>query len=302
MRFGPILISVFLGLITLLVFSFTSEDEKFHESKSMIALRKVGHELLLDAGDKTSRVLPVKQLAPNSFRLTFSAPFHIKADRLVAIMDQTVKAQQLPPYYLVEIKKCSSTDVVYGFVVDADSTYNNIPCLERGLPTGCYMVDIRFSKSVSPVTSDKYYVAGAVAIIAVLSLFSWKSISSRRKATEPAEKADTTAPAIAQSAPSDLVAIGAFMFNADQQWLEREGLRIMLTGKEAKLLSILAASPNRIIERSLLQKQIWEDEGVIVSRSLDMFISKLRKKLDGDPQIRIVNVHGKGYKLEVLPA
>ncbi|MDQ1149658.1 DNA-binding response OmpR family regulator [Sphingobacterium zeae] len=53
-----------------------------------------------------------------------------------------------------------------------------------------------------------------------------------------------------------------------------------------------------MIIRSRLQKEIWEDEGVIVGRSLDMFISKLRKKLETVPDINIVVVRGKGYKLE----
>jgi len=52
-------------------------------------------------------------------------------------------------------------------------------------------------------------------------------------------------------------------------------------------------------QRSRLQKEIWEDEGVIVGRSLDMFISKLRKKLELDPNINIVVIRGKGYKLEI---
>jgi DNA-binding response OmpR family regulator len=58
-------------------------------------------------------------------------------------------------------------------------------------------------------------------------------------------------------------------------------------------------SPNQTIARTRLQKEIWEDEGIIVGRSLDMFISKLRKKLEFDPNIKITVVRGKGYKLEV---
>jgi DNA-binding response OmpR family regulator len=77
------------------------------------------------------------------------------------------------------------------------------------------------------------------------------------------------------------------------------GNTIELTAKENKLLLIFARSPNTVIERGRLQKEIWEDEGVIVGRSLDMFISKLRKKLEGDLSIQLINIHGKGYKLEV---
>jgi PAS domain S-box-containing protein len=72
------------------------------------------------------------------------------------------------------------------------------------------------------------------------------------------------------------------------------GKTIDLTGTETRLLLIFALSPNETIERSRLQKEIWEDEGVIVGRSLDMFISKLRKKLELDPNVKIVVVRGKG--------
>ena len=74
---------------------------------------------------------------------------------------------------------------------------------------------------------------------------------------------------------------------------------IVLTGTEARLLLIFAMTPNETITRSRLQKEIWEDEGIIVGRSLDMFISKLRKKLELDPNVKILVIRGKGYKLEI---
>jgi DNA-binding response OmpR family regulator len=89
------------------------------------------------------------------------------------------------------------------------------------------------------------------------------------------------------------------LFDAKNKKLIIGGKTIDLTGTETRVLLIFASSPNEIIERSRLQKEIWEDEGVIVGRSLDMFISKLRKKLELDPNIKIVVIRGKGYKLEV---
>ncbi|WP_341837298.1 helix-turn-helix domain-containing protein [Chitinophaga pollutisoli] len=65
------------------------------------------------------------------------------------------------------------------------------------------------------------------------------------------------------------------------------------------MLHIFALTPNVTISRDRLQKEIWEDEGVIVGRSPDMFISKLRKKLDPDPTVKIAVIRGKGYKLEI---
>ena len=77
------------------------------------------------------------------------------------------------------------------------------------------------------------------------------------------------------------------------------GKTVDLSKTEIRVLRIFALSPNEAIERNRLQKEIWEEEGVIVGRSLDMFISKLRKELEFDPDIEIVVIRGKGYKLEI---
>ncbi|MNT07060.1 Phosphate regulon transcriptional regulatory protein PhoB [compost metagenome] len=95
-----------------------------------------------------------------------------------------------------------------------------------------------------------------------------------------------------------MITLGAALFDTKNRKLMVNEQAIDLTGTETRLLLIFALSPNQIIERSRLQKEIWEDEGVIVGRSLDMFISKLRKKLEFDPNIKIVVIRGKGYRLE----
>jgi DNA-binding response OmpR family regulator len=74
---------------------------------------------------------------------------------------------------------------------------------------------------------------------------------------------------------------------------------ISLTEKEYKILELLNKNFGELIPRETLMQEIWLNEGVITGRSLDMFVSKLRKKLSRDPELRITNVHGKGYKLEI---
>ena len=96
-----------------------------------------------------------------------------------------------------------------------------------------------------------------------------------------------------------LFTLGSVFFDAKNRKLTINGKTIELTGTETRVLLIFALSPNETIDRSRLQKEIWEDEGVIVGRSLDMFISKLRKKLELDPKINIVVIRAKGYKLEI---
>jgi DNA-binding response OmpR family regulator len=92
--------------------------------------------------------------------------------------------------------------------------------------------------------------------------------------------------------------IGNYQFDYNSQLLTHDGISSKLTNKEAKLLRILIQHKNQVVERDLIMKTIWEDEGYFVARSMDVFISKLRKHLAENPEIRIANVHGVGYRLE----
>lgn len=74
---------------------------------------------------------------------------------------------------------------------------------------------------------------------------------------------------------------------------------IQLTQKEADILALFVANQNSLLKREFILKTIWEDDGYFVGRSLDVFISKLRKHFQDDESIKIRNVHGTGYKFEV---
>ena len=92
---------------------------------------------------------------------------------------------------------------------------------------------------------------------------------------------------------------GYFKFFPEQSKLVKSAEEIRLSKKECELLLIFAAKPNQIITREELTKKVWEDNGVFVGRSLDTYISKLRKILKTDTSISIENVHGIGYKLNI---
>jgi hypothetical protein len=98
----------------------------------------------------------------------------------------------------------------------------------------------------------------------------------------------------------ELPALGKFLFNVKEQQLLLGTEVIDLTDKECKVLGLLHKSFGELIPRDTLMQEVWFNEGVITGRSLDMFVSKLRKKLSGDPALRITNVHGRGYKLETV--
>jgi DNA-binding response OmpR family regulator len=98
---------------------------------------------------------------------------------------------------------------------------------------------------------------------------------------------------------SSSTSLGSFRFYPTQHKLVIEAQEIPLSSKECELLTILSANANQIVTREELTKKVWEDNGVIVGRSLDTYISKLRKKLQEDASIKLTNVHGVGYKLEI---
>jgi two-component system, OmpR family, response regulator len=102
-----------------------------------------------------------------------------------------------------------------------------------------------------------------------------------------------------QADKQTLLQFGACLLDTTNQTLQVAHQLIQLTQKEARLLHIFASHPNQLIPRDTIQKAIWEDDGYFVGRSMDVFISRLRKMLKADQQLRIVNVHGTGYKLEV---
>jgi DNA-binding response OmpR family regulator len=91
--------------------------------------------------------------------------------------------------------------------------------------------------------------------------------------------------------------IGAFVFDAQKQILTFDGETKKLTTKESELLRLLASNANSILERNYALKSIWEDDNYFNARSMDVYITKLRKLLKDDPNVAIINIHGKGYKL-----
>ncbi|WP_340066824.1 response regulator transcription factor [Ascidiimonas aurantiaca] len=93
------------------------------------------------------------------------------------------------------------------------------------------------------------------------------------------------------------IEIGAFVFNYPGQSLTIHGNTQLLTHREAQLLYHLIEKKNEILDRSFILKHLWGDDDFFSARSMDVFITKLRKKLSKDPDIRILNVRGFGYKL-----
>ena len=97
---------------------------------------------------------------------------------------------------------------------------------------------------------------------------------------------------------SSLYNIGRFVFDTQKQLLILDGEKqTKLTTQESELLGLLCAHANEILQRDFALKTIWIDDYYFNARSMDVYITKLRKHLKDDDSIEIINIHGKGYKL-----
>lgn len=266
----------------------SADNEVFALAQREIMLRNAAHRLLLQSGDSTSRVLPVKQIGENEYQLQFEKPLSFKTDSLVAIVSKALAGSQQSPDYVVNVVGCKSPDVLFGYAIINNGKNSIRPCAGRKQPAGCYRINILFKNHTLPIKQTGYLVAG-LPLLAFIGLLLFR----------PRKLKGHQAPTATEEVTNGAISIGNMILDTGKQCLVHSDKYITLTAKEYKLLYIFALSPNQVIPREELQKKIWEDEGVIVGRSLDMFISRLRKKLEADLSVKLINIHGKGFKLEV---
>lgn len=102
-----------------------------------------------------------------------------------------------------------------------------------------------------------------------------------------------------QEGTKDIYEIGKFMFNSKLRILTLGENEVKLSPKEAQLLEMLANNSNALISREMALKKIWGSDDYFTARSMDVYITKLRKYLSEDPNLNIKNIHGAGFQLIV---
>lgn len=100
-----------------------------------------------------------------------------------------------------------------------------------------------------------------------------------------------------QDGNKDLYEIGMFVFNSKLRTLISGENEIKLSPKEAQLLEMLANNPNALISREMALRKIWGSDDYFTARSMDVYVTKLRKYLSDDPNLVIKNIHGAGFQL-----
>jgi len=260
--------------------AFINKKNEVPESHLEVVLRDLGHQLLLTAKDSTSRVLPVKKLNENTYQISFQNDFGFISDTLINLVQRTFQKNALADDYIVNLRNCKQNETVFAFEINSQ-TGDLTPCRGRTLEVGCYVIEIELLKK------NKFNFFWLIALIIPLSFVGFYAKNKFWKKEEKESIIDT----------NDSIQLGSFRFYTDNNVLKIENKSITLSEKETKALKIFAENINQIVEREKLMKEIWEDEGIVViSRNVDVLVSKLRKKLSDDNSIKFINVHSRGYK------
>ena len=275
--------SVCLAILSIvMLFTSDKKDETFSELVK-IALRDVGNKLLLANQDSTSLILPVQKVEESKYQLSFEKELTIFPDTLVKVVIESFQKANLPSHYQLEVKQCKDLEVAYSFLQNANVEKSIVPCSGRNIPKKCYTIEVRFLKKTA--TSSSKFIWIVLLSLSIIAAFIF--FPKRQKTKQPHSTIENGIP------------LGKFLFYPEESKLLFASNEISLSKKEVELLTLFVEYPNKIIKREELSKKVWEDHGVFVGRSLDTYISKLRKKLSDDESIKLTNVHGIGYVLEV---
>ncbi len=275
------LIYACIGLLGLLsIMSWLIHPGDMTPKEIRLALRMVGHELLLDYGDSASLVLPIKKQGEYTYEINFQRPLGINPDSLISYLNNNISGAGLPLEYFAEVQNHRNGETVYEYQMSMNEAEILIPCQGRGLPASHYSVFVTLTGRQLFNLSSKDRLFYFVMALLISCAAAAAIVAKQNQASNPLK-------------------IGGFDFIKEERVLRFGQQDINLTGKECELLELLSKKPNKFISRDELSKEIWENKGVIVGRSLDNYVSKLRKKLALDERIKITNLHGRGYKLVV---
>jgi hypothetical protein len=272
------LLVIWLCVICLPIYLF-AKDYDISEKEKQVILRQIGNRVLWLAGDSTSRVLPIEKRNDNTYIISFEQKLSIVSDSLYKIVIQELQKNGEFDF-VAELKDCSSKKVFASFL--HSPTNSTTPCTGRKLPIGCYTLEITLQEKRS------FWLELLITLMLSLTVFSYYYLKNRKTAKEKLNQID-------------FIQVGSYQFSEQKRILNHSSKNIELTEKETQLLSILLKNVNETQHKDYLIEELWKKNGlVVVSKNLDVLVSRLRKKLILDEKIKIVNSHGIGYKLECL--
>lgn len=296
-RFHFLLGSSFALIVLVSIFAFLNFRNETSNKHLEVVLRNIGHQLLLQSKDSTSRVMPVTIINEHIYQLSFERSFGFTPDTLMNLIHQQLAKTDMPKDYIVNVKDCNENKTIFAYEIN---TFNGDlkPCGERKQETGCYLIQIEFLVK-KPYHETWLFITFFPIALVGYYLYGRQNKKTLKKLKVQEEETVLNSDIKKAEIPSlEYKQLGKFKFFDFKGVLILDDKTIDLSEKEGKALSIFFSNQNLVVERNRLRKELWEDEGVfVIGRNVDVLVSKLRKKIINDSSIKIVNVHGKGYKL-----
>ncbi|MFZ4056484.1 MAG: helix-turn-helix domain-containing protein [Ferruginibacter sp.] len=275
--------SIIVVGILITVFAFNNKQQQIPPNHLEVVLRNIGHQLLLSAKDSSSRVMPVKKIDEHKYQISFQNDFGFISDTLINLIQRTFQNNAQSKDYIVNLRSCNQKEAVFAFEINSH-TGDLTPCRGRKLEVGCYVIEIEFLQKA------QFNFFWLLLLIIPLSIVGFYMKDKFLKKEVPASIFDN----------NEYMPLGNYQFYTENNVLKIGHKSITLSDNESKALKIFADNINQIVEREKLMKEIWEDNGIVViSRNVDVLVSKLRKKLSDDNSIKFINVHGRGYKFVI---
>ncbi|MBK8492829.1 MAG: winged helix-turn-helix transcriptional regulator [Saprospirales bacterium] len=271
-------------LVLLVAVAPSQNTDDLSPEKINLALRRTADGLLRASGDSTSRIPAIEQADGGVWRIRLEQPFQY--EQLPALLQTSLDLYGINHPYEVAVRRCADATIDLGYHQLDVLQEDDVPCAGREMPDGCHFIEVTFLKN-----GGKSLLRPTTAGLMLLSLAGlvglWFYRRQRPVAAAPGAAGET-----------EWLEFGNSRLDVAGQVLLCGSVRQNLTFRETKLLRLFADSPDRLLEREYILRHVWEDEGVLVGRSIDVFVSRLRKKLAADPSVAIVAVHGVGYRLE----
>lgn len=261
------------------------------EQHLKVVIRMIGDEFLLQLGDSSSRIMPIEKQGDKYF-LQFKNEFEFEPDLLSYSVVKVLEDANFKDNLILETKNCITNEVVHSFEVSTKKDSSLIPCKSRALPKACYQVYFTILKGETksnaiPIYKEKetaqsdfsFYYIVALALLLLGGVLYW---IKRKK-----NVADNP----------NWMQVGEYQFDKNGMKLIYKGRVEELSSKETSLLELLFSNVNETVTRESILQVVWGDDGDYLGRTLDVFISKLRKKLELDANLKIVNIRGVGYRI-----
>ena len=304
-----VLAAAFFVMSSAFLFSFIERKESAVQEQQLsehiqLALRRTAHLLLQQAGDSTSTIAPVEQTSSHKYLVKLEHNFNY--DSLPVFLQNSFDEYDITDKYDVAVRDCRFEALILGYTSFDFQQKGSVACQGRSQNAACLNFTVTFTppftnnRDASPIKSAilTYLLILLVGLMALaLAAIPYFMAYYDKSRTISPPKDET--PLLKDITDLHLIYIGNTQFDTKNHLLLIEDVEQKLTFQESQLLLLFCQNKNTLLEREFILKTLWGDDGVLITRSVDVFVSRLRKLLKPDASLKIATVHGRGYRFEI---